>query len=292
MKGLKLANPLILSGSHGVNVFPKLLDNRANVTASISLEQDITPTGSVTFKSIELSSNDAVDVSSGKWLIKKNSGVVRFQPTGSLKVTGSLGTDQLNVEGNFDIGGKVTADKINSSNISASVVFQSGSTKFGDSGDDNHPFTGSLSILNSLEVSGSTNYKITEIRNEARPSSPFSTQPVTEFAARNILAPFSANQLYNRKCFAKVATSLTTDSVTFNAVTASAPRSEDTSLFEQLPITSVNDFMFFRNGMLMENDALTITQNGSELLLQLDTPNLGYTLVDDDEIVAWGKFNS
>ena len=50
--------------------------------------------------------------------------------------------------------------------------------------------------------------------------------------------------------------------------------------------------MFFRNGMLMENDALTITQNGSELLLELNTPNLGYTLANDDEIVAWGKFNS
>ena len=293
MKGLKLANPLILSGSNGVNVFPDQLDNRANVTASITLEQDIRTTANVTFNQTSFTSNDAVNVSNSKWLIKKEGSTVKFIPTGSLSITGSLNAaDNTIIPSDLNIPGQISAKEIKTSNVSSSILFTSGSTKFGDSLDDSHPFTGSLSILNSLELSGSGNFKMTEIRNEPQPSSPYSTNPVTEFAARNILAPFSANQTYNRKCFAKVATSLTTDSVTFNAVTASAPRSEDTSLFEQLPITSVNDFMFFRNGMLMENDALTITQNGSELLLQLDTPNLGYTLVDDDEIVAWGKFNS
>lgn len=293
MKGLKLANPLILSGSNGVNVSPTQLDNRANVTASITLEQDIRTTANVTFNQTSFTSNDAVNVSNSKFLIKKEGSTVKFIPTGSLSITGSLNAaNNTIIPNDLNIPGQISAKEIKTSNVSSSILFTSGSTKFGDSGDDNHPFTGSLLILNSLEVSGSSNFKMTEIRNNPQPSSPFSINPVTEYAAKNILAPFSANQAYNRKCFAKVATSLTTNTVTFNAVTASAPRSVDTSLFEQLPNTSVNDFMFFKNGMLMENDALTMTQNGSELLLELDTPNLGYTLIDDDEIVAWGKFNS
>jgi hypothetical protein len=50
--------------------------------------------------------------------------------------------------------------------------------------------------------------------------------------------------------------------------------------------------MFFINGMLIENDALTIQQNSSNLDLSLDTNALGYTISSQDEIIGFGKFNS
>ena len=51
--------------------------------------------------------------------------------------------------------------------------------------------------------------------------------------------------------------------------------------------------MFFINGMLIENDALTIVQKTStNLELRLDTSGLGYELESDDEVVGFGKFNS
>ena len=50
--------------------------------------------------------------------------------------------------------------------------------------------------------------------------------------------------------------------------------------------------MFFINGMLIENDALTIQQNSSNLDLSLDTNSLGYTLSSNDEVIGFGKFNS
>ena len=42
----------------------------------------------------------------------------------------------------------------------------------------------------------------------------------------------------------------------------------------------------------MEHDALTVQQSGTTFTLNLNTTSLGYDLVSDDEIVAWGKFNS
>jgi len=71
----------------------------------------------------------------------------------------------------------------------------------------------------------------------------------------------------------------------FNAITASAP--------SNLSTTNENDFMFFINGMLVENNALTINQKTStNLELRLDSSELGYTLEVSDEIIGFGKFNS
>jgi len=44
--------------------------------------------------------------------------------------------------------------------------------------------------------------------------------------------------------------------------------------------------------MLIENDALTIQQNSSNLDLSLDTNSLGYTLSVQDEVIGFGKFNN
>ena len=55
----------------------------------------------------------------------------------------------------------------------------------------------------------------------------------------------------------------------------------------------IHDFQFFINGMIMEFDALSIQQNpANEFELHINTDSLGYSLQSDDEIVAWGKFNS
>ena len=50
--------------------------------------------------------------------------------------------------------------------------------------------------------------------------------------------------------------------------------------------------MFFINGMVMENDAVTIQQSGSIMNLFINSTSLGYNIDNDDSIVGWGKFNS
>ena len=42
----------------------------------------------------------------------------------------------------------------------------------------------------------------------------------------------------------------------------------------------------------MEHDALTIQQASSNFYVKVDSNSIGYELESDDEIIAWGKFNS
>jgi len=296
-----LDHPIFFSGSDGITVHPTTaINNRANITASITADQDISTSGSVTFN--ESNFSGSINVANDKWIIQKVGDAVTITPSGSFNVTGSLGVSQnFNGLGNFIVNGKLTGKEFITQFTTASVIFPSGSTKFGDDSGDKHPFTGSISVGTQTTMSitiptgsgGPVTYNITEFRNERFPSSPFDqVNPVTEHAGRSLIAPFSANQVYIRKCFAKKATSITSTTATFNAETASAPRSDDASLFEQLPVTSENDFMFFRNGMIMEQDALSIQQNDSEFVLTVNVGGMGYELDPGDEIIAWGKFNS
>ena len=52
----------------------------------------------------------------------------------------------LTVNGNATITGTLTAQQFNTELISSSIIFESGSTKFGDSIDDIHSFTGSVKL--------------------------------------------------------------------------------------------------------------------------------------------------
>ncbi len=70
--------------------------------------------------------------------------------TGSANLTGSVG-----VLGNLTVLGSVNAQQFNINVISSSIIYQSGSTKFGDTIDDKHEFTGSVDISGSLIVNGS-----------------------------------------------------------------------------------------------------------------------------------------
>ena len=69
--------------------------------------------------------------------------------SGSLILSGSQ-----TITNNLTVLGEVNARQFNISVISSSVLFQSGSTKFGDTSDDTHSFTGSVSISGSLTTIG------------------------------------------------------------------------------------------------------------------------------------------
>jgi len=79
--------------------------------------------------------------------------------TGALIVDGGVG-----IVKDLTVGGKITAEEFHTEFVSASIVFSSGSTKFGNTFDDIHQFTGSLSIgstgentlIDSGSISGSS----------------------------------------------------------------------------------------------------------------------------------------
>ena len=56
---------------------------------------------------------------------------------------------------NVTATGTVTAEEFHTEFVSASIAYVSGSTKFGDTSDDIHSFTGSIHLTNSGSVSGS-----------------------------------------------------------------------------------------------------------------------------------------
>ena len=58
-----------------------------------------------------------------------------------------------------------------------------------------------------------------------------------------------------------------------------------------LPATSIDNFILYANGILLEKTAITsFTQSSNVTTLVIDTAALGYSFENDDEIIAIGKF--
>ena len=208
--------------------------------------------------------------------------------TGDWAVDGALSTTgNLIVTGNAVIQGDLTAQSFNAELVSSSILYESGSTKFGDGISDTHSMTGSLLISGSLNVNS---YNVNEISNDTSLTDSSTTTLVTENAVKSyvdaqVTGGASSADTYLRKQFVKRNTTLIgTSTASFSAVTASAPAG--------ISATTENDFMFFLNGQYMEHDALTIQQANGAFYLKVDTDSIGYELESDDEILAWGKFNS
>ena len=273
---ISVSNPLIFNAGTGVTLSENgaAFDGSRQVNQTISIGQDVSPTSNVTFNQI-----------TGTSLVFGNPTVYSYQGiSGSLAITGSLTAgSNFTVNGNATVNGTLIAKEFKTTYVSSSIVFQSGSTRFGDTIDDSHHFTGSLSTTGSFSLNG---YQVTEISNDATLGDASSGSLVTEYALQQYAGvSVAADQAYLRKSFFKSSNQILNNSTaSFTAVTASAPAT--------LTSTNENDFVFFINGQYMEHDALTIEQSGSSFLLQVDTSGIGYSLESDDEIIAIGKFNA
>ena len=93
-----------------------------------------------------LATNGAIGFSTG------GSERMRINSTG-LGIGISNPTAKLHVDGDAIVTGKITAQEFHTEFVSASIQFASGSTKFGDTNDDLHQFTGSMRIQRSDDVS-------------------------------------------------------------------------------------------------------------------------------------------
>ena len=252
-------------------------DGSNALTQAISIGQPVGTTDSVTFSQVTASSALQIGDSSTKYT---TTGI-----SGSIDITGSLvTTGNLTVAGNATINGTLTANEFHTVMTSASILFESGSTKFGNSTDDKHEFTGSAQTTGSFKLNG---YSVDEISNDTSLTDGSATALVTENAVKTYVeANTTTVSGYLRKQFVKVSSGVS------NASTASFSSVASASAPTGYTATSENDFIFFINGQYMEHDALTIQQAGSNFLLKVNTSGIGYTLESDDEILAIGKFNS
>ena len=273
--GVITSFPLIFSQGTGVTLSNDggEFDGGSRLTETISIGQDVATTSNVTFNQVSASSLVIGDTT-------YDSGGI----TGSLNISGSVTTTgNLTVNGNATIGGTLTAQEYHTEFVSASIIFSSGSTIFGDTSDDTHQFSGSIRISGSLSLN---DYSVHSISNDTTLADSSTTALVTENAVKTYVDDQTDDQqTYLRKQYVKSSSSITVPSTaSFTAVTASAPTG--------MTDTTEHDFIFFINGQYMEHDAIVIEQSSSVLLLKVDNDSIGYDLEADDEILVWGKFNS
>ena len=274
--GLALTFPLVFSQGTGVTLSNNgaEFDGGSRLEQTISIGQAVATTDNVTFAQVSASS-----------LVLESTTYDGSSITGDINITGSVTTTgNFTVNGNATIGGVLTAQEYHTEFVSASIIFASGSTIFGDTTDDTHHFTGSMLMTGSLVLNSSA--AMTEISNDTSLADGSATALVTENAVKTYVDDQTDNQqTYLRKQYFKTSASITVASTaSFTAVTASAPSG--------MTGTTKNDFVFFINGQYMEHDAIAIQQTGSSLLLKVNNDSIGYDLETDDEILALGKFNS
>ena len=277
---LKLKQPLTITGGTGVTASNSGIawDGLQQLQQDISVGNDIRTTGNVQFNAITSSGYDldGYTLLTDRW-------TNNFSAGGSINVTGNL-----TIPGNATVSGKVTAEEIIAELTSSNVIFKSGSTQFGDTIDDTHYVTGSVYQSGSFSLLGSGN--ITEFSNDTTLADGSSTALATESSSRAYTdvqlgssGEPTTTDIYLRKNYNKTASSVSNNTASFSAVTASAG---------SLTATNETDFLFFNNGQIMEHDALTIQQSGSTFMLITNPTSLGYNLDSLDEIKAWGKFNA
>ena len=251
------------------------LSNDQNVT--ISIGQEVGTTANVVFNSVV--SSDTINVGNlflGDGFISSSNSVVGH--TCSLAITENVNATSMTTNGQLNY------EKFEVSVTGSTTIFESGSSRFGDSLDDTHKVSGSSNITGSYKLNG---YTINEISNDTGLADGSSTSLATENATKQFFLDTGIvdNNTYNRKSFVHTGSFTSANTSSFTAVTASAPTG--------LSATSEEDFIFFINGMLIENAALEIVQKTStNLELRLNTSELGYSLESDDEVIGFGKFNS
>jgi len=79
-------------------------------------------------------------------LAESSSYVVESETGSFLQFSDTASFSTLHVEGNITTSGSITAQRFNTEIVSSSVLFASGSTRFGDTIDDTHNITGSLFV--------------------------------------------------------------------------------------------------------------------------------------------------
>ena len=279
----KINNPLTLKSGTGVTLSEgnvgftqKDFDGSNSANVKLTIGQPVGTTDNVTFNSVSLTSGDSLNV--GGFVISDGTisgSRVRFQQ--DLEVT-----QNLRVTSSLVVKGTITSGSGTFGSTSKTTTHNTGSTRWGESLTQKQFATGSFEISSSFFLNG---YEVNEISNDTDLTDQSPKAFVTENVAKSHLATIKPDRDYLRKSFAHTGSFVNSATSSFTAITASSPTS--------MTSTSENDFMFFINGMVMENDALTIEQKGStNLELRINTDELGYILDSSDEVIGFGKFNS
>jgi len=106
-------------------------------------------------------STDFDDITNKPTLLSGSAQIATDISGSSTSLSSSLASELLKnttdtLTGDLTVTGTLTAQEFHTEFVSASILFDSGSTKFGDTQDDVHNFTGSLKTTGSMNITGTT----------------------------------------------------------------------------------------------------------------------------------------
>jgi len=281
MPNFKFKNPLRTSGSDGFQTSIVDQDGTVSTINVFSIGQEVGTDSDVQFDSVTQPESETAVIGTDS-----NNMVLGYGFISGSNLTFTVDeqgiSENYTHEDDITINGNINFFSASAEQENTIRIETSGSTKFGDTLDDLHQITGSFNLTGSMSINGST----ISVSDNTDTSLAREDVFLTERAAKIVLAGNTVTENeYLRKVYAKKADTISNATASFGATTA--------SISTGMTTTSINDFQFFLNGMIMEYDALTIQQNpANEFELHINTDSLGYNLQSDDEIVAWGKFNS
>ena len=144
------------------------------ISGAKTFSANLKATSNVEFTgSVKLNTQTAATTDTDKFLVFDAGGQIKYrtgaqvlsdiggQASGNyvdLSSTQTIGgvktfTSNATFNGNVVVGGTITAQQFNTELVSASIIYQSGSTKFGNTSDDKHDFTGSIRVDGGITIS-------------------------------------------------------------------------------------------------------------------------------------------
>jgi len=147
----------------GTRLTGSLLSTNGVLSGSAQIATDIS--GSITSTSASIASTITSTSASLATTITTNSSslasAINTNSSSIASLTEATSSYLLNttdtLTGDLTVTGNITAQQFFTEIISSSTIFESGSTKFGDSADDTHEFTGSVNIQGPLGITGFSN---------------------------------------------------------------------------------------------------------------------------------------
>ena len=278
----KYRHPLTITGSTGFEVDGG--DNIAGFSKdelTFTIGQAVATTSDVVFNkitpdSIIVGSTESTHIVLADKSVSASNGALTQTAGDYFNISGDLTAP------NLTLNGSLTVKKLEVVLTGSNTIYQSGSTEFGDDSNDVHYITGSMLMSGSYALNNST--AMLEISNDTADDGGSQTALATEKVAYSSFGDQTPGFAFTRKKFAHTGSFVSSTTASFTAVTASTVTGLDA--------VTKHDFMFFNKGMLMEYDAIDVEQSGSTFLMKVNASSLGYGLDNNDEIVAWGKWNA
>ena len=155
---LKFKNPIVISGSDGfVSSNNGELDATNRTVTEFSIGQSVATGSSVEFNGVTQPENQTLVLPNPN--DDSQNMVLGYGFISGSNLTFTVDTQEISEnythEDNATINGSISAGTILTELSSSEVIFSSGSTKFGDTLDDIHEVTGSVTISGSFGVNGS-----------------------------------------------------------------------------------------------------------------------------------------